>query len=206
MSGILDRLARGMIATAALVALTAHIAAAQSDTKFRTIPCQDSLLFLAASLTCITDDGSGEKNRLAISSLHSTAGRLNGSSLNMTLSMSGSRAYFPAYGEDGSVGRIKSYSGASREPASGWSQIKTTGNTSYMTFTAGKQSCIGFDHSGPLMHGGYEWLLRGFVCLPPGQTASFDALKRYLSAIRVGPAAQDRNALGGPVEPLPRSL
>jgi hypothetical protein len=203
MSGSLVRLARCVIATATLAVLTAHIAAAQSDTKYRTSPCQDSLLFLAASLTCITDDGSGETNRLAISTLHSTAGRLNDSSLNMTLSMSGSRTYFSAYGEDASVRQIKSYASASREPVSGWSQIKTTGNTSYMTFTAGKQSCIGFDHSGPLQHGGYEWLLRGFVCLPPGQIASFEVLKPYLAAIRIGAAPQNRNAFGQPVEPMP---
>ncbi len=135
--------------------------------------------------------------------MHSTAGKLNGVSLNITLVTTGSRTYIPAYGEDASVTLIKSYGAAAKPPASNWSQIKTTGNTSYMTFTTGNQGCVGFDHSGPLLSGGYEWLLRGFVCLPPGRAASFDALKAYLAAIRVGPATQNRNAFGQPVEPLP---
>jgi hypothetical protein len=72
-----------------------------------------------------------------------------------------------------------------------------------MTFTADNESCIGFDHAGPMVSAGYEWLLRGFFCLPVGETASFETLKAFLGATRVGSPGLDRSALGTRVVPLP---
>lgn len=49
---------------------------------------------------------------------------------------------------------------------------------------------------------GYEWLLRGFLCFPVGQSASFETLQRYLAAMRIGTPARNRNAYGEPVVAL----
>jgi hypothetical protein len=193
---------RSILAIAILVA-AAQLAAAQSADEFKTIPCQDSLVFLSPSLACVTAVGRGASDNRAVSGQHATAGHLDGVALNVTLVTTGYQTFIKPYGEDESAKLIKGYHKTTRDDATGWSAIKTVGNTSYMTFMVKQVHCIGFDHAGPLVSGGYEWLLRGFLCLPSNQSASFETLKRYLAATRIGPPVKNLNAFGEPMVALP---
>lgn len=203
MFGSVWRAAWRAIAPAALVAASVQIAAAQTVDEFKTIPCQDSLVFLSTALACVTAVGRGATDDRAVSGQHAMAGRFDGTSLNITLVTTGYQTYIKPYGEDESAKVIRFYHKPPRDDATGWSAIKTVGNTSYKTFMVKQVNCIGFDHAGPLVSGGYEWILRGFLCLPANQSASFETLKRYLAATRIGPPVRNLNAFGEPVVALP---
>lgn len=203
MFGSVWRAACRAIATAALLAASVQIAAAQGVDEFKTIACQDSLVFLSPSLACVTAVGRGATDNRAVSGQHATAGRLDGTSLNISLVTTGYQTYIKPYGEDESAKIIHFYHKTTRDDATGWSAIKTVGNTSYMTFMVKAVNCVGFDHAGPLVASGYAWVLRGFLCLPSNQSASFETLKRYLAATRIGPPVRNLNAFGEPVVALP---
>jgi hypothetical protein len=194
----------GFLAAAAFV-FSGHQALAQTPKGFQTLPCHDSALAIDDSLTCSTAASPSSGDSRVIARSHHTWGNLGDVTLNVTLVTAGHQTHMISYGEDKSSSYIKTYHRVTRERALNWSPIKTQGNTSYMIFTADNQGCIGFDHAGPLTSAGYEWLLRGYLCLPDDQEASFETLKRYLAAIRIGTPAQNRNAFGQPVTALPTS-
>lgn len=169
------------------------------------IPCSESTLFLSPTMSCLGRLGIGGDDAEAVQDVVATVGVIDGALVSMTLRHAKYQTYFPPYADHESVEVIKTYSEMLRQPLSGWSNIATDANTSYMTFQAGSMNCIGFDHAGPLIHGGYEWLLRGNVCLTGKKEATLALLKSYLAATRIGAPALNRNAFGQPVAPLPMS-
>jgi hypothetical protein len=191
----------GFLAGAASV-LSSHPAAAQTPRGFQPLPCHDSVLAIDDSLTCSTAASPSSGDSRVIARSHHTWGNLGDVTLNIMLVTAGYQTYMTPYSEDASSSYIKTYHRVTRERALSWSPVKTQGNTSYMLFTADNQGCIGFDLAGPLAAAGYEWVLRGFFCMPAGQEASFETLKRYLTATRIGAPARNRNAFGEPVVAL----
>jgi hypothetical protein len=192
-------------AVAALFLFAPPLVSAQVTGDIKAVACADSFVFLEASMTCAAGTGRSAGNSQVVTDIHMTWGRPANVALNFTLVTTGRNSYITPYSEATSAQQIKGYHKTTREEASNWSPIRTDGNTSYMTFKVKQVSCIGFDHAGPLVSGGYEWLLRGFLCLPDGQVASFAALKPYLAATRIGAPALNRNAFGQPVAPFPMS-
>jgi hypothetical protein len=190
-----------LLAGAASV-FSGHQVLAQTPTGFQTLPCHDAVLAIDDSLTCSTSSYPSPSDSRLIAHSHHLWGNLEGVTLNATLVMAGHETHMIPYGEDKSSSYIKTYHRVTRERGLGWSAIRTQGNTSYMTFTADNRSCIGFDHAGPMSSGGYDWLLRGFLCLPADQQASFATIQQYLAAMRIGAPARNRNAFGEPVVAL----
>jgi hypothetical protein len=193
----------GAVLAGALCVTT--LAAAQGSLEPPPIPCQDSALFIGATLKCVAIKGREGNDNRAVHDLFATAGALEQTAISMTLLIANYQTYFQPYGEQDSIGVIKGFNKQTQSSATNWSAIKSEGNTSYMTFKLGNQTCIGFDHAGPLLYGGYAWLLRGIVCPPASRPADLALLKSFLAATRVGPAAENRNAFGQPVAPLPAS-
>lgn len=66
-------------------------------------------------------------------------------------------------------------------------------------------SCVAFDVAGPPKLSGYAWRISAFACQPPGKTADLAFLNNVLASIRVGPAGDDKNALGGKLQAFSRS-
>jgi hypothetical protein len=169
------------------------------------IPCQESALFLSATMSCLGRTGLEGQDVGAVQDVIATVGLTEGALVSMTLFQAKHQTYFPPYADRESVEIIKRTGEMLRQPTSDWSDIATDADTSYMTFQAGGMNCIGFDHAGPLIHGGYAWLLRGIVCPTGGRTATLSLLKNYLAATRIGSASENRNVFGKPVTALPTS-
>jgi len=78
-------------------------------------------------------------------------------------------------------------------------------STGYMTFKASGVFCVGFDHAGPNKGevAGYSYILRGYVCEPSEIRSPENYLRDFLSHVRIGTVAENRNAFATPYSPLP---
>lgn len=192
-----------LFAICCVMAATAH---AQQPTKgVPAVDCSKSFLSINPAQLCMASRGVTNDNRIGGKEYH-VAGVLNDRSLFMVLTMPPFVGSIRPYSEQTSVNVLKAFNDLTRRQGKDWSAIATDGNTSYMRFTAEKQDCIAFDHAGPLKEGGYAWTLRGYLCAAPGtQPVSYDVVKAYLAATRVGTIRDNLNAYGQAVRPVPRS-
>lgn len=195
------KLAAAAIAASAL--WTAAPARAQTPTHaIPSVDCSKSFLAMNPTLTCMASRGVTNDNRIGGKEYH-VAGVLADRSLFMVLTMPPFTGSIRPYSEQGSVAALKNLNDLTRRQGKDWSAITTDTNTSYLNFKTDNQTCIGFDHAGPLKDGGYAWTLRGYLCTPAGaQPVSYDVVKSYLAATRVGNTRDNLNAYGQAVKTL----
>lgn len=190
-----------LFAICCVMAAPAH---AQQPTKgVPAIDCSKSFLSINPAQLCMASRGVTNDNRIGGKEYH-VAGVLNDRSLFMVLStpFAGS---IRAYSEQTSVNVLKNLSDLTRRQGKEWLAITTDANTSYMRFKTEKEDCIAFDHAGPLKDSGYAWTLRGYLCAVPGtQPVSYEIIKTYLAATRVGNTRDNLNAYGQAIRPLTR--
>ena len=57
----------------------------------------------------------------------------------------------------------------------------------YSTFKDEKQTqnCAGFRRTGPPQRGGYQWLVGGILCAPPGKGLTSDQFTRFVDRVRL---------------------
>ena len=71
--------------------------------------------------------------------------------------------------------------------ASQFSPVARYHEADYSTFRDAKQaqSCAGFRRTGNQRRGGYDWIMGGIVCAPPGRTLTNDQLARFIDRVRL---------------------
>jgi hypothetical protein len=71
--------------------------------------------------------------------------------------------------------------------ASGFSPVARFHEADYSTFSDTKQArtCAGFRRIGNQRRGGYDWIMGGIVCAPPGRTLTNDQLARFIDRVRL---------------------
>lgn len=194
------KLAVGLLAASAFWT-EAPVHAQQPTHAIPIVDCSKSFLSMNPTLTCMASRGVTNDNRLGGKEYH-VNGLLKDHALFMVLSMPFSGSIRP-YSEQASVNTLKNFNDLTRRQGKDWSAIATDGNTSYIRFKTETQNCIAFDHAGPLKDGGYAWALRGYLCAPmSAPPVSYDHVKTYLAATRVGNTRDNLNAYGQPVRRL----
>jgi hypothetical protein len=171
------------------------------------LPCEQSFLAWEPTVKCLLNNaarGSGDDQR-AVTSRYVTVGNISGVSVSVYLTWPvGDGTYLGTYTTDAAQRAIKNYGAGSFKNTSNWGEPSGFGEVTYMTFTAGNQSCVGFDQAGPLFEYGYAWRIIGYTCKATlrDSAGSFNPeafLKDVLGALRVGPPGSNKNALGAPV-------
>jgi hypothetical protein len=172
----------------------------QPDRGVPAVDCVKSQLSLNPPLMCMLSRGVLMDNRLGNKEFY-VAGTLGRTTIYMALAVPPFVGGIKAYSEQQSVGYLKNLNDITRKGRD-WSAIKTDGNSSYLTFKTEQEQCIAFDHAGPFKEGGYAWVLRGYLCSAGTAAPSFENVKAYLAATRVGTTRDNLNAYGQPVRPL----
>jgi hypothetical protein len=171
------------------------------------LPCDQAFLAWEPALKCLRSSASrsGGDAQKAVSSQFVTVGNVSGVSLSVFLHWPvGDGTFLQAYTSDSAQRAIKRYGETSHKNASNWGEPRGFGEVTYMTFTAGAQSCVGFDQAGPLFEYGYAWRIIGYTCKSTlrdsaGRFNPEAFLKDVLGALRVGPPGSNKNAMGAPI-------
>lgn len=180
--------------------LFSAVPAQAQQPRLPAVDCSRSFLALNPNLTCLVPHYVNQ-SRVSTRDFF-TRGTVGDISVYMALSTSYTASALRPYSEQDSIAVLKNLNDVTRKEAKDWSPIKTEGNSSYMQFKTEREGCIAFDHAGPLKDSGYAWVLRGYLCAPTGTALSFDVVKNYLAATRVGTMRDNLNAFGQPVRPL----
>jgi hypothetical protein len=73
------------------------------------------------------------------------------------------------------------------QSASQFSSVGRYNEADYALFMDDKeaQNCAGFRRTGSPRRGGYDWVLAGIVCVPPGRNIGNDQLARFIDGVRL---------------------
>jgi hypothetical protein len=73
------------------------------------------------------------------------------------------------------------------QSASRFSPVARYHDADYSLFRDDKeaQACAGFRRTGSQRRGGYEWILAGILCVPPGTNLSNDQIGRFIDRVRL---------------------
>ena len=174
---------------------------ARAQGSWDELPCDQAFLAWEPALKCLRSSASRSQGDGVgvVSSSYLTVGNVSGVAVNVFLAWPvGDGTFIKAYTTENAVLGIKSFSGAIYKNATGWSEPRGFGEVTYLTFSIGDRTCVGFDAPGPMFEYGYRWRIRGDACRAQVQDAEAFT-KDVLNALRIGPPGTDKNALGGTV-------
>lgn len=180
-------------ATKALFAFCLVLPAqAQIPPGWTEMDCARSMLGFGDSFPCA--ERRGEDIGRAYATAYLTMGRVQRISIWLAVDYVTGDSWLQVYTSESAHEVLRRFGGVS-DPT----ELRQSGVTSYIVYDRRGASCIAFDQPGPFYQYGYKWILRGLICVPADQGASFELARAVLAATRVGPLSAARNALGEPI-------
>lgn len=150
------------------------------------IPCSDSALahppLQCQSHSSVRTATSGVQ---AVTSLYAAAGWAGPYYANMMLNWPTGSTYITTYTNADAIGFMKTFNNQTRD-GENWSELRSFGDTTFMTFRSKALYCVAFDKAGPYKTAGYAWTLRGYACQSGAIDKPDDFVKMVIAKTRIG--------------------
>lgn len=169
-----------------LISMASFSQLAVAQNTWGPIPCTDSAL-LHPPLQCQSNSAvrSAASGIQAVSTLYAITGWAGPYYANMMLQWPTGATYITTYTNADVIRFMKTFNNQTRD-GENWGELRSFGDTSYMTFKSKALSCVSFDQPGPYKTIGYAWTLRGYACRSTAIDKPDDFVKMLLAKTKIG--------------------